>query len=77
MMNKNLGYIHFGLPICNTGCFPMHFLGLAGLLEYYSNTAFPMFDGLSDINDIITFFALAGAIVQVIFIFFVYSILKG
>ena len=25
-----------------------------------------MFDGLSDINDIITFFALAGAIVQVI-----------
>ena len=37
-----------------------------------------MFDGLSDINEIITFFALAGAIVQVIFVFnFVYSIFKG
>ena len=37
-----------------------------------------MFDGLSDINEIITFFALAGAIVQIIFVFnFVYSIFKG
>ena len=37
-----------------------------------------MFDGLSDINDIITFFALAGAIVQTIFLFnFFYSIFKG
>ena len=81
MMNKNLGYIHFWFTfICAYGVFfPMHFLGLAGLpRRYYSNTAFPMFDGLSDINDIITFFALAGAIVQVIFIFnFVYSIFKG
>ena len=37
-----------------------------------------MFDGLADINEIITFFALAGAIVQAIFIFnFFYSIFKG
>ena len=36
-----------------------------------------MFDGLTDINSIITFFALAGAVVQVIFLFnFVYSILR-
>ena len=57
----------------------MHFLGLAGLpRRYYTNSSFPMFDGLSDINEIITFFALAGAVVQAIFIFnFVYSIFKG
>ena len=81
MMNKNLGYLHFWLTfICAYGVFfPMHFLGLAGLpRRYYTNTAFPMFDGLSDINDIITFFALAGAIVQILFLFnFFYSIFKG
>ena len=81
MMNKNLGYIHFwGTFICAYGVFfPMHFLGLAGLpRRYYSNSAFPMFDGLSDINALITFFALAGAVVQVIFLFnFFYSIFKG
>jgi cytochrome c oxidase subunit 1 len=57
----------------------MHFLGLAGLpRRYYTNSAFPMFDGLSDINSIITFFALAGAIFQAVFLFnFFYSIFKG
>jgi len=81
MMNKNLGYLHFwGTFICAYGVFfPMHFLGLAGLpRRYYTNSAFPMFDGLSDINSIITFFALAGAVVQMIFLFnFFYSIFKG
>ena len=81
MMNKNLGYIHFWTTfICAYGVFfPMHFLGLAGLpRRYYSNTAFPMFDNLSDINDFITFFALAGAVFQAIFLFnFFYSIFKG
>ena len=81
MMNKTLGYIHFWTTfICAYGVFfPMHFLGLAGLpRRYYTNSSFPMFDGLSDINEIITFFALAGAVVQAIFIFnFVYSIFKG
>ena len=81
MMNKNFGYIHFwGTFICAYGVFfPMHFLGLAGLpRRYYTNSAFPMFDGLTDINSVITFFALAGAIVQMIFIFnFFYSIFKG
>jgi cytochrome c oxidase subunit 1 len=44
----------------------------------FTNSSFPMFDGLSDINEIITFFALAGAVVQAVFIFnFVYSIFKG
>ena len=55
------------------------FLGLAGLpRRYYSNTAFPMFEGLTDINEIITFFAIVGGIVQVLFIFnFFYSIFYG
>ena len=37
-----------------------------------------MFDGLLEINSLITFFALAGAIVQVVFLFnFFYSIFYG
>ena len=81
MMNKRLGYLHFwGTFICAYGVFfPMHFLGLAGLpRRYYSNEAFTMFDGLSEVNSIITFFALAGAVVQVLFIVnFIYSIFYG
>ena len=81
MMNKNFGYIHFwGTFISAYGAFfPMHFLGLAGLpRRYYTNSAFPMFDGLTDINSVITLFALTGAIFQLIFLFnFFYSIFKG
>ncbi|MBE50592.1 MAG: cytochrome c oxidase subunit I [Flavobacteriales bacterium] len=79
MMNKNLGYLHFwGTFICAYGVFfPMHFLGLAGLpRRYYAN---PVDMGqITDINDIITFFALAGAVIQFIFVFnFFYSIFRG
>ena len=81
MMNKSLGYIHFWVTAISAYgvFFPMHFIGMAGLpRRYYTNSSFPMFDGLSDINEIITFFALAGAVAQAIFIFnFVYSIFKG
>ena len=81
MMYIFLGYLHFWWTfICAYGVFfPMHFLGLAGLpRRYYSNEAFTMFDGLNDINYIVTFFALAGAVVQGLFLFnFFYSIFKG
>jgi len=81
MMNKKLGYIHFWVTFISAYgvFFPMHFLGLAGLpRRYYTNSAFPMFDGLSDINEIITFFAILGGLVQLLFVFnFFYSIFKG
>jgi cytochrome c oxidase subunit 1 len=80
-MNKKLGYIHFwGTFISAYGVFfPMHFLGLAGVpRRYYSNTAFPMFDNLVDINVIITCFAILGALAQVVFLFnFFYSMFRG
>ena len=81
MMNKTLGYIHFWITfICAYGVFfPMHFLGLAGLpRRYYTNSHFPMFDELTDINELITVFAIVGGLVQLIFVFnFFYSIFKG
>ncbi len=81
MMNKNLGYAHFWLTItCMYGVFfPMHFLGLAGIpRRYYENTNFPMFDHLTDINQMISVFAIVGAAAQLIFIFnFFYSIFRG
>ncbi len=81
MMNKKLGYLHFWVTFISAYgvFFPMHFLGLAGLpRRYYTNSAFPMFDNLTDINIIITFFAIIGGLVQLVFVFnFFYSIFKG
>jgi len=81
MMNKALGYWHFWLTmIAAYGVFfPMHFIGLAGLpRRYYMNTAFPYFDDLSDINVVITMFAILGGLAQLIFLAnFFYSIYKG
>ncbi|MCX6295112.1 MAG: cbb3-type cytochrome c oxidase subunit I [Bacteroidetes bacterium] len=80
-MNKKLGYIHFwGTFISAYGVFfPMHFLGLAGVpRRYYSNSAFPMFDNLVNINIFITCFAILAALVQVVFLFnFFYSMFRG
>ncbi|WP_430614018.1 cytochrome c oxidase subunit I [Flavobacterium sp. JP2137] len=81
MMDKNLGYIHFWVTaVCAYGVFfPMHFIGMAGLpRRYYSNTAFPLFDDLADVNVIITVFALIGAAFQLVFLWnFFFSIFYG
>jgi cytochrome c oxidase subunit 1 len=81
MMNKKLGYLHFWTTfVCAYGVFfPMHFLGLAGVpRRYYTNSAFPMFDNLVDINEIVTVFAILAALAQVIFLFnFFYSMFRG
>jgi cytochrome c oxidase subunit 1 len=81
MMNKQMGYWHFWLTFVSAYgvFFPMHFLGLAGVpRRYYSNTAFPMFDNLTDINVLVTMFAILSAVAQGIFMFnFIYSALRG
>lgn len=81
MMNKNLGYIHFWVTVvCAYGVFfPMHFIGLAGLpRRYYTNTAFPLFDDLADVNVLMTVFAIVGAIFQLVFLWnFFTSIFYG
>ena len=81
MLNKNLGYIHFWVTaVCAYGVFfPMHFIGLAGLpRRYYTNSAFPMFDDMVDVNILITVFALVGAAFQLVFLWnFFYSIFYG
>lgn len=80
-MNKKMGYVHFWLTFTTAYgvFFPMHFLGMAGLpRRYYSNSAFPMFDNLVDINQFVTICAIIGALAQVIFLFnFFYSIFRG
>ena len=80
-MSKSLGYIHFWITfVCAYGVFfPMHFLGMAGLpRRYYTNTAIPMFDELTDINVLISVFAIVGGLAQVLFIFnFFYSAVRG
>ncbi len=81
MMNKDLGYLHFWLTAISAYgvFFPMHFIGLAGLpRRYYNNTAFPIFDDLLEINQVITIFAIVGGLAQIIFLAnFFFSISKG
>ena len=81
MLNKNLGYVHFWVTaICSYGVFfPMHFIGMAGLpRRYYTNTAFPLFDDLQNVNVLITVFALVGGVFQIVFLYnFFASIFYG
>ncbi|MGB0886843.1 MAG: cytochrome c oxidase subunit I [Vicingaceae bacterium] len=81
MINNKLGTLHFWITIiCAYGVFfPMHFLGLAGVpRRYYTNSEFPMFDNMVDINELISIFAVAAMIGQLVFFFnFVYSAFRG
>ena len=76
MLNKNMGYIHFWITaVCAYGVFfPMHFIGLAGLpRRYYTNTNFPLFDDLQNVNVLITTFALVGGVFQLVFLYNFFS----
>ncbi len=81
MMSKDMGYLHFWITAISAYgvFFPMHFIGLAGLpRRYYSNSAFPIFDDLLQINQVITAFAIVGGLAQLIFLAnFFFSIKKG
>ena len=81
MLNKNLGYIHFWVTIIGAYgvFFPMHFIGMAGLpRRYYTNTAFPYFDDLADVNVVISIFAFITAAAQLVFLYnFLVSIFYG
>ena len=81
MMNKKLGFIHFWITItCGYGVFiPMHFLGEGGMpRRYYTNSEFPMFDHMIDLNVVISIFATVGVLSQLFFFWnFLYSALRG
>jgi len=72
MMSKRLGYIHFWVTAIGAYgvFFPMHFIGMAGLpRRYYTNSEFPYFDDLADINVVITIFAFFAAAGQLVFLY--------
>ena len=76
MLNKNMGYVHFWVTtVCAYGVFfPMHFIGMAGLpRRYYTNTNFPLFDDLQNVNVLITVFALVGGVFQIVFLYNFFS----
>jgi len=81
MMNSKLGYAHFWMTIVGGYgvFFPMHFVGLAGApRRYYQYTDYPMFDGIYDLNVLVTTFAIFAAAAQAIFLFnFFWSIFRG
>ncbi len=81
MLNTKLGYAHFWLTITSAYgvFFPMHFVGLAGApRRYYDYSEYPMLDGVINLNELISIFAIIGAFAQAIFLFnFIYSIFRG
>ena len=76
MLNKNMSYVHFWVTTISAYgvFFPMHFIGMAGLpRRYYTNTNFPLFDDLQNVNVMITVFALVGGIFQLVFLYNFFS----
>ena len=86
MMNSKLGMVHFWLTLVSAYgvFFPMHFVGIGGApRRYYDYSVYESFDTnqlemFVDLNEIISVFAIIGALAQAIFIFnFFYSTRKG
>ncbi|PCJ86785.1 MAG: cytochrome c oxidase subunit I [Flavobacteriales bacterium] len=81
MMNTKLGYVHFWITfLCAYGVFfPQHFLGLSGVpRRYYTNSEFPIWDNVLEINEFVSYAAIIGAFAQCIFFFnFFYSVFRG
>ena len=81
MMNNKLGNLHFWITIVSAYgvFFPMHFLGFAGVpRRYYTNSEFPMFENMIEINELVSMFAILALIGQLFFLFnFIYSALRG
>jgi cytochrome c oxidase subunit 1 len=67
MLNKNL-HSFWITAICAYGVFPMHFIGLAGL-PYYTNTNFPLFDDLQNVNVSDNYFRTDSGAFQLIFLY--------
>ncbi|MDP4934103.1 MAG: cbb3-type cytochrome c oxidase subunit I [Salibacteraceae bacterium] len=81
MLNRKLGYAHFWTTfVAAYGVFfPQHFLGLAGVpRRYYSNSEFPIFEDFVSLNEMVSIFAIIGALSQFVFMFnFFYSMFRG
>lgn len=81
MMNTKMGYAHFWLTIVSGYgvFFPMHYVGLNGApRRYYNYTNFEFLDQTIDLNQLISIFAIIGALAQIIFLVnFFYSIWRG
>ena len=81
MLNKKLGYIHFWITAIGAYgvFFPMHFIGMAGLpRRYYTASNFPLFDDTSNVQILITVFALIGGLFQLVFLWnFIHSMFYG
>ena len=81
LLNKKLGFIHFWITAIGAYgvFFPMHFIGMAGLpRRYYTNTNFPYFDDLLEINVVISVFAFITAAGQLVFLYnFIHSMFYG
>jgi cytochrome c oxidase subunit 1 len=80
MMNETAGKIHFLLTFIFLNCtfFPMHFLGLNGVLRRRAVLTTGEFASLTPLNEFITYSAFLMGAVQVIFILnFFYSLMFG